>query len=193
MGIVEATARAVPRSATTSATGNAVAGLDIPEQFNTVWCWCAVTLGLRNFYDGPFPPLQQCDVANAVLGIDTACADPLGPQAFKLLALERALRRFDLMLGDPIEEPLTMAQITRQIDAGRPIATRIEFSLGAGHFVVICGYRSEGIAPTVLVEDPATGLQRDMSLSKFTRSFDGPSRWTHSYLTRPRQPREAST
>ena len=185
MSILQTTARMVPRSAATSTTGGAIAGLDIPQQKNAVWCWCAVTLGLRNFYEGASPPLQQCDVANAVLNIDSACTHPMDPQAFRLLALERALRRFDLMQGNPIEQPLSMSQIAQQIDMGRPIAARLEFSLGAGHFVVIYGYRSAGISPTVLLEDPRTGLQRDMPLSKFAGSFDGPSRWTHSYLTKP--------
>src|SRR5436189_5612367 len=62
-----ATATAVPDVASES-VGAVPLAIDVPHQERDNWCWCAVTVGVSQFYDGSFS-LTQCQTAAQVLSI----------------------------------------------------------------------------------------------------------------------------
>ena len=68
-----------------------------------------------------------------------------------------------------------------EIDGGRPVGVRIEWSGGGGHAVVVDGYLA--VDQFVGVEDPWSGAS-DVRLSTLHSSYLGTGSVTHTYLTR---------
>jgi len=97
---------------------------------------------------------------------------------------------FDLALkavghanGKPVAAAPDPAKVLAELNAGRPVAVRIEWSSGLPHYVVIYGYRvREGLLEYV-VDDPIHGV---LSVSDWSlmHSYLCDGRWTRSYMTR---------
>ena len=75
-----------------------------------------------------------------------------------------------------------MTDVSQDVDIGRPLCVRIQWSGGGGHFVAIDGYH-RGL-DMVAVDDPWSGAS-DVSLATFQTAYLGSGSWTHSYRVQP--------
>lgn len=96
--------------------------------------------------------------------------------------LDRALRRTG-NLASKSDGPASWSTLRAELDAGRPVAARIGWNGGGGHFVVLTGYRAVADAREVEVQDPWTGTSR-IPLDTLATNYKSAGRWTHTYLTR---------
>jgi hypothetical protein len=151
------------------------------RQEQTQWCWAATSVSVAAHYD-PHGRWSQCAMVNAEKGLDICCRDGGGEACNKPNVLDGPLKRAEIF-DHKEPAPAAFDAVRREIDAGRPLAWRIGWEGGGGHFAVIEGYQRTG-EPWVAVEDPHWGAT-DLPVSMLTGgSYQGTGRWTHSYFTR---------
>lgn len=153
----------------------------VPRQQQSNWCWCATTLGVHLMFQ-PGNPTTQCRAANQILVRTDACTNPSGAAVNIPYYLDRALATFGHLRAPTIGAALAASQVDQEIQAGKPVGTRIGWSGGGGHFMVIEGYLA-GAVPRVAIHDPIYG-RSDMDYSAYLSSYQGSGTWTHSYLIR---------
>jgi hypothetical protein len=150
------------------------------QQLN--WCWAAVAVSVAQFYLPASPWSQQCDVAGHEL--TKSCCPPGSNAACDIpWYLDLALQRVG-HLNTWAAGPVPAATIQGEIDADRPLGTRIAWNTGGGHFVVLSGYSSPAAGHFVTVEDPFWG-QSILPLAMFQTAYQGTGSWSHAYLTQP--------
>jgi Papain-like cysteine protease AvrRpt2 len=154
------------------------------NQSQRLWCWAATTVSVSAYYD-PQSEWTQCAMVNAEKGLATCCEDGSSDECDQTSVLDAPLRRADV-LDHKQRGPVGYDLIRREIDAGRPLAFRVRWSGGGGHFAVIEGCQSLG-DEWIAVEDPEPGYTAvDLSFSTLTAGmYRGRGSWTHSYFTRP--------
>jgi Papain-like cysteine protease AvrRpt2 len=154
------------------------------NQRQTLWCWAATTVSVSAYYD-PQSEWTQCAMVNAEKGLATCCEDGSRVECDQANVLDAPLSRADV-LDHKQRGAVGYDVIRREIDAGRPLAFRVRWSGGGGHFAVIEGYRSVG-DKWIAVEDPEPGYTAvDLSFSTLTGDmYRGTGSWTHTYFTRP--------
>lgn len=169
-----------------SAIDEIILEVTIPEQKLDNWCWAAVAAGLERFYG--FPEREQCQIVSSVL--QTVCCDagvsldlcnlPLSADP----ALGIHLRR---KFTDPKHR--TFGFVHAQISRGYPIVVRIDWNeQGAGHLVVINGYRREGKKIHLYVCDPESGKQTKVRFEHFLSYYKEKGFWDISYETKGMRP-----
>ncbi len=173
---------ATPRASVGEAAGTEWHGLGLAmePQRNTEWCWAAVSASIARFYETQ-SSWTQCAIVNLELGQTVCCAEGSASTCNRPFVLEAALALVD-HLGRDFAGPLAFADITAEIDAGRPIGVCIDWTGGGGHFVSIDGYSRED--EMVEVRDPMFGASR-MPVSSFPGRYQGGGTWGWTYLTRP--------
>jgi Papain-like cysteine protease AvrRpt2 len=132
------------------------------------WCWAAVAVSVKHFFSAG-SALTQCQVATPVL-----IQEGKIPVA-RICCLTKNLCNFTANLQDALNLPSTnnLRQIVTaplpfdgaqsvKSEIGRPsntpIAARIGWSNGGGHFIALIGYKEYGSgAQTVHVADPYYG------------------------------------
>jgi hypothetical protein len=154
--------------------------LSLPRQQQVEWCWAAIAVGVEKYFD-PSSTLRQCDIASSVTGNQccglaggsVACNQPekLQDALSSIGRLRAVLRR-----------PLRFEEVQREIDAGRPVAARVEWGSGGAHFVLMDGYRilSSG-ARHVHVSDPLNSPS-EVDFDEFANQYHGDGQWTGTYL-----------
>lgn len=154
------------------------------EQEQTFWCWAATSVSVADFYANG-SDWTQCRMANAELGQTMCCKHGDAKACNVPNVLDSPLKRADVL--DRMKRGMvSFADIRKEIDAGRPLAWRIQWPDGTGHFAVIEGYQASG-GQLVAVEDPWTGSVDVPLESLVSGRYRGNGRWTHSYFTeRPR-------
>lgn len=156
------------------------------EQQN--WCWAATSVSVAAHYH-PQTGWTQCTMVNAEKGITTCCEDGSSVACDQPNVLDNPLNRAEV-LDHKQKGPAAYDVIRNEIDAGRPLAWRIGWSGGGGHFAVIEGYQRIG-DEWVAVDDPWYGAS-DLAVSTLTGGlYQGSGSWTHTYFTRPRPIRAA--
>jgi Papain-like cysteine protease AvrRpt2 len=151
------------------------------HQEQTEWCWAATSVSVAAHYE-PRSRWSQCRMVNAEKGLETCCREGAGESCNQPNVLDGPLRRAEV-LDHKEAAPASFEAVRGEIDAGRPLAWRIGWEGGGGHFAVIEGYQRFG-EPWVAVEDPWWGSS-DVAVSTLTGgSYQGTGRWTHSYFTR---------
>ncbi|MFM7160299.1 MAG: papain-like cysteine protease family protein [Planctomycetaceae bacterium] len=160
--------------------GPVLLGFRMQPQVHSNWCWAATGVSTDRYYR-PASALTQCSVANLVTGSTSCCQSP-GP-CNQQRSLNLVLARLNCLAPNGfITGRLTFAQLRTRLVAGRPVAVRIEWSGGGGHFVVLDGVEVAGGVQYVTVRDPASGTTR-VAYSTFCTAYRGSGTWTHSYLT----------
>ena len=154
---------------------------DVPKQEETLWCWCATTVGVEHFYN-PASTLTQCQAANHILGRADACILPRIGGLNRTFALSAALGAYGRLRGAKIAGVLTAVQVQAEIASGVPACSRVGWSGGGGHFTAINGFLPAAV-PRVAISDPDTG-QTDIDYSLYCTSYQGTGTWSHSYLTK---------
>jgi Papain-like cysteine protease AvrRpt2 len=150
-------------------------------QEQTQWCWAAVSVSVALYYQ-PGSGWTQCQMVNLEKGQTTCCQNGSTPQCNQPHVLDEPLARAGVL--DHMEfGTVDYDVISTHIEEHRPVAWRIGWSGGGGHFAVIEGYQRHG-GEWVAVDDPWFG-QSDLAVSTLTGGmYQGSGTWTHTYLTR---------
>jgi hypothetical protein len=164
-----------------AADGKASVALNVQHQLQANWCWAACASSSSGYYD-PATTWGQCRLANAELGQGNCCNDGGSLACDVPWYLHKALARTG-NLGSRASGTLPWRQLCAEIDAGRPVAARIGWSDGTGHFVMVTGYRKAGPVRELEVQDPWTG-RSSVPLDVFETRYKSSGTWTHTYLTR---------
>ncbi len=163
---------------------------EIEKQRRGNWCWAAVTNSLLSFFDRT-NGMTQCEIVQECFGVtpgyETAmncCQHSRHEECNRDYELDQALDLMQLR-ASCCNYPLTLDEIREQINQGVPVAARIAWRGGGGHFVVI----------TAVVTDPKDDQQtwlrvanpKDQAASyvpyhTFLTRYGGDGEWTHSYL-----------
>jgi hypothetical protein len=150
-------------------------------QIQTQWCWAAVSVSVALFYDAE-TWWTQCRLAQQELNQPTCCQDGSTSQCNQPWYLQSALiRTKNLAQFSPGAE--LVPAIEQEVDANRPMAVRIQWNGGGGHFVVVSGYETTPEGDTILtVNDPWAGVSR-IPHQTLSSSYRGMGSWSHSYFT----------
>jgi hypothetical protein len=147
-------------------------GVTVPAQERAHWCWAAIAVGLERYYGRP--EHSQEALAVAVLGAGA----PDG-ELDRDLGLDRALTAAGCYSHWSPGKP-TLARLRFEINLGRPIAARIEWDGGVGHYVLVTGYDTAGDG--LFIDDPRRGTAR-VGYAAFPRGYDRGGTWTESFWT----------
>jgi Papain-like cysteine protease AvrRpt2 len=185
--LIEATAVPVAAARTRAADGAPWVriAVDVPHQAQTLWCWCAVAVGVHRFFEPGFAA-EQCQAASTILQAGDACAAPASPDFNKTFKLSVALERLGNLDPPVVEDAIASIafnDVRAQIDRGRPMCARVEWPDRRGHFVVIEGYRP-GPQPMVAVHDPDDPGELSIDFEALRSAYRGDGTWTHAYRTR---------
>lgn len=157
-------------------------GIEVPHQEQSEWCWCAVAVGVRKFFDSGFA-MSQCQAANGILQVATACIDPASDAANKPIDLQVALQFMHVFRPPLLHGPLKFEDLKKELDDRKcPVAARVLFtSDGRSHFTVIRGYQ-DGPEPMLAIDDPFYD-ESEIPYAEFVSRYKGTGEWTHTYLT----------
>lgn len=152
----------------------------VQRQQQTNWCWCAVTVSISNSYGDN---LNQCGFANTELGRNDCCGTG-GPDTGKCnvthytkSALMTAGHFASAHGGGP-----SVDEARSEVDNGRPIALRIEWSGGGRHAIALYGYLAK--TDYVAVDDPANG-PTDVLIGTLNASYLGSGSVIETLFTAP--------
>lgn len=156
-------------------------GFNMQPQLASNWCWAATSNSVSHYY-WFLSTWTQCKIVNAELGRNDACNTPTPAGANVPWYLDRALTRTNNFVSITAGQA-TFAQIKAEIDAGRPIGTRIGWNGGGGHFQAIYGYATWFGQEYVDIDDPIYGKSH-LTLVDFSTNYQGSGTWTHYYITK---------
>lgn len=138
------------------------------------WCWAATGNSVADYHGyGQYSQNQFCNMAFGY-SLDNDC-----PNDQATLANDRrAFRTIGISGGSYLSSTISFSTLTSEISANRPVMTRIGWSSGGGHMMVLTGYDTSG--STVQYYDPWPDNSRwntsTYSWYVSNSSFD----WTHT-------------
>jgi Papain-like cysteine protease AvrRpt2 len=156
---------------------------EMQHQCRSEWCWAATSVSVSRYYD-PESDWTQCAMVDAEKGLTGCCNDATRDDCNEANVLDGPLSRAEVF-DHKQRGSVSSDSVRGEIDSGRPLALRIGWAGGhTGHFVVIDGYRSDGVE-WVAVDDPLNGVC-DLPVSTLTDgAYQQSGTWTHTYFTRP--------
>lgn len=168
-------------------------GVDLQMQQQDNWCWAAVGTSATLFFT-PNSSLTQCSLANQVLnqapGFCCNVSNAAGPQCNQCADLSQALTTTGT-LASFAEATLPLQSIRAQINNAVPIAARIGWDTGGGHFVMVTGVGPDDPQgdnfTLVEVEDPSQSYYGShfVTYATLVKGYRGLGTWTHYYLLKP--------
>jgi hypothetical protein len=155
------------------------------------WCWAAVATSTSLHYDLS-SPWTQCGLANSILplpsGVDCCISGAAPPQCDVEWYLDKALTATSNLL-EVRAGTVGFAKLTALLDGDRPLAIRIEWAGGGGHFVVFHQWEKTASGTEfVVVADPFYGgrtLLYNDCVHRYPATRATTGKWTHSYWTQP--------
>lgn len=162
-----------------------VVSLDVivPTQERSRWCWAAIAVGLEAYYGRP--ARGQAALAQELLAGDLDRRDrDRDLDLDRELELDRALTAVGCFAHWSPGKP-TLARLRFELNLGRPVAARIEWHGGGGHYVLVTGHDTRG--DDLLIADPQRGRSR-VSYAAFPRGYERGGTWTESFWTIPLTP-----
>jgi len=163
------------------AATNTLAGFSVQTQQQSEWCWAAVSTSVAVFYGST--QWTQCLVATAELHPLDCCGADASTGCNQPWSLDTALSavgHFDRLVWSSV----LFADVTNEINAGRPLGCRIQWTGGGAHFVALGGW-STTVDGTEYVDvfDPYYGYVQKV-YNDFVSAYKAPGdQWTHSYFT----------
>lgn len=154
---------------------------DMEMQTQSNWCWAATSVSVSKFY-WKFSGWDQCEVANAELGLSNCCDSPVPSACNVPWYLDRALTRTNNFVS--IDGPVSYEDVRSQLQSGRVVGARVGWSGGGGHFMVIYGCSISAGIQFFDIDDPIYG-KSSVAVSTFQSSYQGSGTWTHTYFTKP--------
>jgi hypothetical protein len=148
----------------------------IQTQLQDLWCWAAVSASISSYYS-PRSRWSQCEIASYVLG-GNCCATP--GQYNVAAYLQDALQVIAKLRGI-VRRSLSFEDIRAELLRGNPIAVRIGWRGGGGHFVIIRGCHERDGRQFLNIVDPfwADTIQL---YEEFCDSYLGQGRWTDTFM-----------
>ncbi|MFJ3338573.1 papain-like cysteine protease family protein [Streptomyces sp. NPDC086766] len=126
---------ATTATAATTATGARQLNISMQAQQESNWCWAASGATIASWFGHDYSQNSFCDAAFGY-SLNTSC-----PNSQATLADDRtAYDRMGLNPGSYIQGRLSYGGVQSEIDADRPVQTRIQWSSGGGHMEVLYGY-----------------------------------------------------
>lgn len=120
-----------PTLAGTSRTLN----ITMQAQQQSNWCWAAGGNTIAAYYGYSYSQNQFCNVAFG-RSVNSTCPNS---QA-SLAEVQNALSWIGINPGSYVNGYLRYSTVQTEIDAGRPVEVRIQWSSGGGHMNVLYGY-----------------------------------------------------
>ncbi|WP_441250478.1 papain-like cysteine protease family protein [Kitasatospora sp. McL0602] len=125
-----------PRTATASAAATwRKLNITMQAQQQDEWCWAGSGNTIATYYGYTYSQNQFC---NAAFGraINSTCPNSQAA----LDDVQNALRWIGINPGSYVNGYLRYTTVQSEIDANRPVETRIQWSSGGGHMEVLYGY-----------------------------------------------------
>jgi hypothetical protein len=155
-------------------SGSRVLPFIMQNQQQTQWCWAATSVSV-NAYFKPGTTWTQCLVVNNALNTAICCSNGSSSTCDNPWFLDRALRIVGNLHHLEVRRG-TLAEVTTEIAADRPLCLRIGWFSGGGHFVGVYGYSGTIIS----VGDPWWG-DSVIDYSDFPENYQSGGNWTHTY------------
>jgi hypothetical protein len=148
----------------------------IQTQQQDQWCWAAVSSSISSYYSAS-STWSQCEVASHVLQ-RRCCGNPGRHNV--AARLQHALGVVGRLKGI-VRGSLAFDDIRTELLRGNPIAARIEWRDGGGHFVIIRGCHERSGVQFLSIADPffPDSIQR---YERFVRSYRGAGQWSDTFL-----------
>jgi len=190
-GLAPTTAAAAPAGGTAAvAPSKGGYAFTMQTQFQDNWCWAAVATSTSLHYNSS-SAWTQCQVANKILtrpsGVD-CCASGSDPECDVEWYLDKALTATS-NLHDVRAGAVGFADLTAQLNGDRPLAARVEWVGGGGHFVVFHQWEKTASGTEfVNVADPYYGgrtVPYNDCVSRYPATGTTTGTWTHSHWTQP--------
>ncbi|GLW58379.1 papain-like cysteine protease family protein [Kitasatospora phosalacinea] len=124
-----------PALAPTLAGTSRILNLTMQAQQQSNWCWAAGGNTIATYYGYGYSQNQFCNLAFG-RSVNSTCPNS---QA-SLAEVQNALYRIGISTGSYVNGYLRYSTVQTEIDAGRPVETRIQWSSGGGHMNVLYGY-----------------------------------------------------
>jgi len=163
----------------------------IQPQQQANWCWAAVSTSIAHFFTAACA-WTQCLVANSTLPRQDCCAGGAGDpnRCNKPWFLDRALTTTgNLRQVQP--RSLSFPEVQTEIGASKPIASRVGWFGGGGHFMTIVGWLVASSGEQYLdIADPIY-LNSQIPYNSYASAYQSGGNWTHSYLTQLTQAQAA--
>ena len=157
-----------------------VLSFNMETQTQSNWCWAATSTSVSKFYSF-LSPWTQCKVAS--LELEKKCCDsPLPSGCNVSWYLDKALTRthnFVKMQSGTI----TWQEVKDELNKGLVVGTRIGWSGGGGHFMVIYGVSRSLTAHYLHIDDPIYG-KSVLTYDQYATNYQGSGTWTHTYFTK---------
>lgn len=158
-------------------------------QFQTDWCWAAVSKNISFFFDSN-TPWTQCKIVNtcfaATRGKTDCCKDGLSILCDRPGSLSQALTTVQNLASFNSGSPM-LDDIRAQISSGKPVGLMINWSGGGAHFIAVTGVGPEEPAGTdqtmVAVEDSLNGPSY-ITYATLIGSYRGAGSVSHYYWTK---------
>jgi hypothetical protein len=125
---------AVPSASAAGTTANQLPFTEQAQQ-NSNWCWAATGDSVAAYYGHAYSQNQFCNLAFGNY-LNASC----GNYQASLADDQNAFSQIGISTGDYVYTYLYYSSIIREIDAGRPVMARIQWSSGGGHMEVLYGY-----------------------------------------------------
>ena len=109
--------------------------IDLQNQRHVAGSWAATGATIASFHGRRVDPEAFCAKA-----FDSAKCDVKKSQAAKLDRMQAGFRRLGIASGRLVDGPISFDEIKAEVDAGRPVAVRVNWTVGGGHMLPIYGY-----------------------------------------------------
>jgi hypothetical protein len=157
-------------------------------QFQSDWCWAAVSKNVSFFFDSA-SPWTQCKIVNkcfaATIGKTDCCQDGLSILCDRPGSLSQALTTVNNLESFISGSPM-IDDIRTQISAGKPVGIMINWSGGGAHFITVTGVGPDQPAAAdqtmVAVEDTLNGPSY-ITYATLIGSYRGAGTVSHYYWT----------
>ena len=147
------------------------------HQSQTNWCWAANGASVGNYYWGP-SSYTQCGIANTCQGKTTCCTDPGGCNQYGNLDVAlHAAKSFDTYAGGTTGFDV----LQQRVDQRQPVGTRVAWTGGGAHFMMVTGYNNNG--NKITIQDPWYGTST-VAFASYPASYHSGGTWTHTYYTK---------
>ncbi|MFE2374745.1 papain-like cysteine protease family protein [Streptomyces sp. NPDC059398] len=129
-----ATASATPASAVTGSKVLTGYTQQIQQQSN--WCWAASGTSIAVYEGSDITQTQFCNAGQGRPTSNTTCPDNQGD----IPMVQKGFRAAGVSAGQEVDNTVSYSTVQSEINANRPLQTRIVWSSGGGHMEVVYGY-----------------------------------------------------
>jgi len=155
------------------------------HQEQSHWCWAATAVSVSHFYDVASPSMQ-CLVVDDEFGSTNCCDNGSTDACNRDGSAYNALKRVG---HSGMVEFGTASILENEIAARRPVVTRIDWTGGAAHFLLINGYGDIVVSLTPFVQERYLQIQDPwygpsfIPYNSFRMAYQGTGKWTYTLYT----------